>query len=282
MAKKSAASKGYRKTVKKKPFLTKKEIIALVVIVAAIIIGVVAFNLFYEDGYLRAGDVQPNDVVTFVSKEIDNRYLKVAESKEVDGFTRTNEYRDVNPTASFTYTPDEPTDNITTTITLGGSYREALELARSTMGALEPFASGSNFSATEIQNVTVQDHDACFFSYTMDYYDESVANNAAEAVEEETEADDGETEAAEEEAEATDEETEAAEEEVEAETPASNRFNQSISLYVTTNGDHTVCFHIARVGDDDSHYLPEDEILDYVLGYADQMFTVYDGSEEAA
>ena len=40
MAKKSAKSKGYRKTVKKKPFLTKKEILELVVIVAVIVVGV--------------------------------------------------------------------------------------------------------------------------------------------------------------------------------------------------------------------------------------------------
>ena len=282
MAKKSAASKGYRKTVKKKPFLTKKEIIALIVIVAAIIVVVVAFNLFYDDGYLRLSDVQPNDVVTTVSREINNRYLKVAESLEVDGFTRTNEYRDVNPASTFTYTPDEPTDNISN-ITLGGSYRDAVELSESSISSLNSLGANANFAATEIQNVTVQGHDACLYSYTMDYYEES-ADADSEDIEEEAEEEiaEEESDTADGEAEAADEEAEAADEEAETAEPASNRFSQAISLYISANQGQTVCFHINRIGDDDSYYLPEDELLDYALAYADQMFTVYDGTEDAA
>ena len=55
-AKTSARSKGYRKTVQKKPFLTKKEIIALVAIVVAIALAVILFNLLYDDGSLDVVD----------------------------------------------------------------------------------------------------------------------------------------------------------------------------------------------------------------------------------
>ena len=53
MAKKSAKSKGYRKTITKKPYLGKKDIIWLCVIVALLAVG--AFFLFrYDDGKLTS------------------------------------------------------------------------------------------------------------------------------------------------------------------------------------------------------------------------------------
>ena len=247
MAKKSAASKGYRKTVKKKPFLTKKEIIALVAIVVAIIVGVVLFNLFYEDGYLRVSDIQENDVVTVVSRQVNNRYLKVADANELEGFTRSNEYRDVNPASSFTYTPDEPTDDISS-ITLGGSFLNAAELADSSIASLQSFNASGSFAATERADATVQGHDASIVSYTLDYYQAPEGEEAADS----------------------------------EETPESNVFSQSISLYVAAGEGRTVCLHISRTGEDDSFYLADDEVADFILGYADQVFTVYDESEQAA
>ena len=57
MAKKtSAKSQGYRKTVQKKPYLTKKEIIITVSIIAALILAFVLFNIFYDDGSLKVKD----------------------------------------------------------------------------------------------------------------------------------------------------------------------------------------------------------------------------------
>ena len=101
MAKQSAKSKGYRKTVKKKPFLTKKEIIELVVIVAVIVVGIVLFNLFYDDGYLRASDVQPGDVVSYVSRDIGSRYVKVATANELPGFSYEQPDMSENAAPSF-------------------------------------------------------------------------------------------------------------------------------------------------------------------------------------
>ena len=55
MAKKSAKSKGFRRQTARKPYLSKKEIIALCVIAAALIVG--AILLFrYDDGALKVQD----------------------------------------------------------------------------------------------------------------------------------------------------------------------------------------------------------------------------------
>ena len=249
MAKKSAASKGYRKTIKKKPFLTKNELIALIAIVAVIIVGLVAFNLFYDDGYLEAKDVQPNDVVASVSSDVRNRYRKVADASEVDGYTRTSEYRDTNPASEFTYTPDEPADNINY-LTVGASFLEAGSLSNSSMGTLQSFNADNSFAISERTEATVQGHDAYIYSYTVDYY----------------QAPEGET----------------AEETEDEETPESNTFGQTINMYVHVDDNRTVCFRVYLTGEDDSFYLGDEDAVDCILGYADQFFTVYEGEDAAA
>ena len=267
MAKKSAASKGYRKTVKKKPFLTKKEIIELIVIVAVIALAVILFNLFYDDGYLRSSDVQPGDVVSYVSREVDNRYVKVAEANDLTGFTRTEPDMSTNGRVVYTYIPDEETDNIST-ISLSGSYLPASEQAANSEASMRQFGTDS-LEFTPQQETTIQGHDAYVYSYTFDYYSEELAAQEDEAGDfaegEEAPAED--TEAPAEDAEETAEGEEGAE-------PASNSYNQTVGCYVDV-GDYTICFHIYRTGSDDSFYLPEDEIMDYLLPYTDA-FTVYE------
>ena len=250
MAKKSAASKGYRRTIKKKPFLTKNEIIILIAIVAAIIAGVVLFNLFYGIGYLKAGDLQPNDVVCAVSSDMRDRYVKIAEANDLDGFTRSDPDRSQNSLGTFNYFPDEPTDNISY-ISLGGSYLNAAELADSSMNTLQSFNTNGSLVLSERRDVTVQGHEAYIFTYTTNYYDETKDETA---------------------------ETET----TEAETPESNVFNQDISLYVSVDTDRTVCVHAFFAGDDDSYYLTEDETESYILDLADKLFTVYEQNGAAA
>ena len=96
-AKTSARSKGYRKTVQKKPFLTKKEIIALVAIVVAIALAILLFNLLYDDGSLDVvdGAVQTenfeNSVIVQDHIGDETKYFKVAEVGELEGYTRERE-----------------------------------------------------------------------------------------------------------------------------------------------------------------------------------------------
>lgn len=269
MAKQSAKSKGYRKTVKKKPFLTKKEIIELIVIVAVIVLGVVLFNLFYDDGFIGESDLQPGDVVAFASREARSRFAKVGVANELDGFTRSDPDFSVNPTSPYVFTPDADTDHIDS-IHVNGSYVPASQLAESSATQMASLA--DSLEATPAQAIDVQGHDAYVYSYTMDYYQAPEEEAAEEEPAEEEEAPAEEEEApAEEEAAAEEEAT--AEEGSDEEQP-SNVFSQALCCYVDVDG-YTLCFDIYRNGEDDSFYLPEDQIADYLLKYTDA-FTVVD------
>ena len=301
MAKKSAASKGYRKNVKRKPFLTKKEIIELIVIIVVIVLAVVAFNIFYDDGTIEASEVQSGDIVSYGSSKIKTRYFKVGEANELEGFTRTDSTSDSSAIISYSYTPDEETDNISE-ITLSGSIVEASQLVDNILD----YEQSLGVEIADKVQTTIQGHDAYVIGYTYDYYsedlaaetetDETVEAGEAEAAEtaeaetaevEATEAPDVTEEAAVESTveptEATDEESteetteetaeETTEEGEESEEQPSNVFGQVISVYVHVDDSHTLAMHITRNGDDDSFYMPQEDYLDYAMKYVDA-FTV--------
>lgn len=121
MAKKSARSKGYRKTVTPKPYLSKKEIAILIAIIAAIILGIVLFNLLYDDGSLKVengvAQVQgENSLIVNVGSSNNPRYFKLGQTAPVEGYTLVSEPvgSDENVTHSV-YTPveDSPIGEIT-------------------------------------------------------------------------------------------------------------------------------------------------------------------------
>ena len=137
-AKTSARSKGYRKTVQKKPFLTKKEIIALVAIVAAIALAILLFNLLYDDGSLDVVDgvVQTenfdNSVIAQDHIGDETKYFKVAEVGELEGYTREREENSANANlATFVYTPEDETSPIDYIRISSGSYPPAELIERS-------------------------------------------------------------------------------------------------------------------------------------------------------
>ncbi len=137
-AKTSARSKGYRKTVQKKPFLTKKEIIALVAIIAAIALAILLFNLLYDDGSLDVVDgvVQTenfdNSVIAQDHIGDETKYFKVAEVGELEGYTREREENSANANlATFVYTPEDETSPIDYIRISSGSYPPAELIERS-------------------------------------------------------------------------------------------------------------------------------------------------------
>ena len=110
-AKTSARSKGYRKTVQKKPFLTKKEIIALVAIVAAIALAVILFNLLYDDGSLDVVDGVVQTATDVAGGE--TKYFKVGEVGEIAGYTRERVENSADANlATFDYYPEDETSPI--------------------------------------------------------------------------------------------------------------------------------------------------------------------------
>lgn len=247
MAKKSAKSKGYRKTIKKKPFLTKKEIIELIVILAVIVVGVVLFNLLYDDGFIKEDKIQSGEVVAYASSELRDRYKKVADIGEIEGFTLADRAEDESPISAYIFTPDAEVDNIDS-VSVNGSFVNYATLVDTTLGYMASLTEDSTVS--ELQPATIQGHDALVYSYSYSEYDETYGADA---------------EAAEETADAPVEE--AAEEAADAEEPADNKFTQVVSAYIAEDDTHTLCFHIYRKGGDDSFYLADEELVSFVEKY---------------
>ena len=264
MAKKSAMSKGYRKTVKKKPFLTKKEIIELVVILAVILLGVVLFNIFYDDGFIRDKDVQTGDVVSYASSNLRDRYLKIAEIRDLEGFTLADRGEDATAISAYTFNSNDNQDNIES-ISVNGSFISAQSLVDTTMSYMSGLTEDSNVTA--VQETTIQGHDALVFAYTYGEYDENYGVEATEEAPAEETAEAAEEEPAEETAEAAEEEPAEETADTAEEEPADNKFTQAISTYIAVDDSHSLCFHIYRRGGDESFYLAEDELVDFIQPY---------------
>ena len=283
MAKKSsAASKGYRKTVKKKPFLTKKEIIALIVIVAVIVLPVVLFNVLYNP-YISAKDVQSDDIITYATASTKDKYVRLGSVTDLDGYTRESTISTETPVGVNTYTPVDENSSMTN-FTVSGAVVSPASMIDYMYAFYKPYAD----SVGEIIETEVDGHTAYICSFTMsEYMDEDAAETEAPATEEaaETEALADETvEAAETEAPATEEaaETEApaTEETAETEAPAEddaaaeeeepepNTFYQNISLYISADDSHSIGVNAYHQGSDDSFYLSDDEIEAYMLNLA--------------
>ena len=272
MAKKSsAASKGYRKTVKKKPFLTKKEIIALIVIVAAIILAVVLFNVLYNP-YISAKDVQSDDIITYATASTKDKYVRLGSVTDLDGYTRESTISTETPVGVNTYTPVDENSSMTN-FTVSGAVVSPASMIDYMYAFYKPYAD----SVGEIIETEVDGHTAYICSFTMsEYLDEDAAETEAPATEEtaETEAPADETvEAAETEAPATEEtaETEAPAEDdaaAEEEEPEPNTFYQNISLYISADDSHSIGVNAYHQGSDDSFYLSDDEIEAYMLNLA--------------
>lgn len=245
MAKKSAKSKGYRKTIKKKPFLTKKEIIELIVVLAVLALAVILFNIFYDDGFVKT--VQDGEIATYASTELRDRYKKVGDIGTIEGYTLQERDASASPLAIYTFLPDDENSEVSS-VSVNGSFMNAADLVATTLTYMQ----SAEIEVTEILPTTIQGYDALVYAYNYSEYVPEEDAEAAEVVEE----------AAEEAAEAE-----------EAEEPAHNKFNQSVSTYIAVDDTHTLCLHIYRTGADESVYLAQEELLDYVAGF-ESAFTV--------
>lgn len=232
--KKSAMQKGYRKQVKAKPFLTKKDIITLIAIVAVVILAILLFNLLYDDGLMGAKQVQPNDLVAYGSTNVRDRYKKLAEIGEKDGFTRTSSATETMPVGAFEFTPDSEMGNLDS-FSVSGSFVPASTLTDTFVS----YANGSGIEIMEPVEITINGHDAYIFAYESEYY--STANDP-DAVEGET---------------------------VDSASMPDNTFEQYLSAYISADDTHTIALHAKLVGEDSSFYLPHEEVEDYLLQFAD-------------
>ena len=261
MAKKSAKSKGYRRQNAKKPYLSRRDIALLCLLIVAI--GVGAFFLFrYDDGALK---VQDGAVVT----DGDNwliangsnarggaRYYKLGEIGELDGYAReTRPLADANLTEYVFTSEDAPVDTVVVTT----SHAGAEAMAKYAAGT---FADIKNCEVGEVQSAELGGQAVSYFFYGIGEAepDEAEAEAApaeeaeAEVSEEASPAEEAEVEVSEEASPA--EEAEASEEASpaeDAEEAAEPQYQRALRGYI--DADHGCCVVLRCEGSGDA---PED------------------------
>ena len=303
-AKTSARSKGYRKTEQKKPFLTKKEIIALVVIVAVIALAILLFNLLYDDGSLEMVDgvAQTENLETslITSESIGDevKHFKVGEVGEIAGYTRERSENTVDANrASYIYRPedeDSPVDYLR--ISAGGDTPEQLATT-----ALWNYSANPTYFGTApngVQETEIDGRTVYYIISTNEYVPqttEETADTDAEAADAEDAAEATEETAAEataqpdaepatEDASATEAATDAeaetdAEAATEAETAGPYACEQLLTAYTASdmNDNYAIAFGVVVSGETEtavtaeelaayteSLYLSEEELLDHL------------------
>lgn len=175
MAKKSAASKGYRKVKKAKPFLTKKEIIALAVIVVVVIIAAIVINQLPNIGTISARKIQSGDIISIASSEVRNRYKKVGTINEMEGFTLEASTSPESPTGGYRFIPDDENSPIDY-FRVGGAVWDAQRMIISNMASI---TSDPNSDHTTEPIETTLNGNRCFISSAR-YIDNSPEPNGEE------------------------------------------------------------------------------------------------------
>ena len=252
MAKKTAKSKGYRKAVQKKPYLSKKDIIILCVLIAVVAVG--AILLFtYDDGALKVEKgriVDPGENWLIVNGNLKggHRYFKLGEAGDIPGFVRESQpfMADEN-LIQFNYKP-ESEDSAVSAITLSASPYDPARLAE---GNSKMVASVKDSAVSDVATDRFGDVECTYYTYTHEYYSEAPEAEAAEEAEGEAES-----------TEAQPEETPAEESAEASEDPAPNHFEQALNAYVPTAHDGSIIITISASADSAEAYLTEDQLKD--------------------
>ena len=168
MAKKSAKSKGFRKQTGKKPYLSKRDIILLCVLVAAL--AVASILLFrYDDGALKVQDgkvVVDGDnwlIVNGSNTRGGTRYFKLGEIGALEGYDRAKEaaLSDENlPDYVFTAQAEDAPIQKVTISTSHASAEAMAKYAASMLSTVETAEVG------EVQSAAIGDTTAHYFLYT--------------------------------------------------------------------------------------------------------------------
>ena len=247
MSKKSAKSKGFRKQTTKKPYLSKRDIILLCVLVLAIGIG--AFFLFrFDDGALKVKDgavvaETENDLIVNGSAVRGRaRYYKLGEIGEVEGLDREKQSTLTDPNVpQFVFTtPDGADAGIRVNVVC--SHSKAHLLADGSQAMIANVTGVTDISA--LKTVELGGRSAEYYAYT---------SNAAEAEETATEETTAEETAAED---AASEAADAAD----AEETDTAQFERSAVAYLDASHDSCVVLR-AEARADTAEALPAEETL---------------------
>lgn len=188
MAKKtSAKSKGYRKTVEKKPYLTKKEITITACIAAALILIVVLFNIFYDDGSLKVKDgvvqTSENSLILNTGSAKYPTYYKIGQLADIEGYTL---HSNVNGTdenvLEYVYYPDGESD-----IDLISVNTYAYDASVFSSVAEQTYANDSTMTSTALQTIEDDGHSVSYLTFSV-LEQEPAEETTEEAAEETTQA----------------------------------------------------------------------------------------------
>ena len=283
MAKKSAKSKGYRKQAAKKPYLSRREIIALCAVVVAVAIG--AFFLFrYDDGALKVqnGEVVLGGenwlVVNGSNTRGGARYYKLGEVGELDGYNRTAQTlaTDAN-IPEYLFSPAGEGNQVGS-ITVTTSHNAPDALARYARTALES-VEGTDMGALE--TVALEDGEATYYIYSAEREQGDVTN--AFHAESEAAGENAEPDAADENAEsdgqsltkggnASAEKDGNTSPEKGAEAPSvaepleANRFTKSLAGYFKASHDSCIVVHVNTNADSAEDCLSDEALVDILKG----------------
>ncbi len=278
MAKKSAKSKGFRKQNGKKPYLSKRDIALLCVLVAAVVVGAI-FLFRYDDGALKVQDgkvVAEGDnwlIVNGSNTRGGRRYYKLGEVGELEGYTREAQpsLTDANVTEHVFTAQDEAAAVDTVTISASHATAQALSAyAADTMRALQG-AEVTDVRQEEVGGKTVRIFGYAVAPVEADAAEDEVAAEPAEETDEEaaepaeeTDEEAAETEEAAEPAEEVAETEEAATEEAAEASPA---YSRAICAYFDVDHDSSVMVRL-QGGGDSADACPTDEQLTAALAEA--------------
>ena len=248
MSKKTAKSKGYRYYKKEKPFLTRKEIYALIAICAVVVIGFIAF-LCYDDGALKVKDgaiegIETNWIVTNKGTSSSPRYFKLAEAGEVEGYTIQPylSYTDYNLHDVYYYPADEanPIEYVSISTT-GIKDSSIAELGKTVTDALKTMEGYTITS--ELTEAKAGDIPYTYYAFTSEIYVAPEEESAEVGAETETDA-----------------AAETAQE--------SNTFGQSLNAYVETAHDSCLLVHVINETASADEFLSDSElqaVLDQII-----------------
>ena len=179
MAKSSAKSKGYRKTIEKKPYLSKRDIVVLCV--ALVAVAIAAFFLFrYDDGALKVkeGKVMTGGdnwlIVNGSNARGGTRYYKLGEVGEIDGYNRTADSIGTDENIpEYVYSPAAEGNPIGS-ITVTTSHNGAAALAKYARTALESIEGNT---MGELQSAELGGRAVSYYIYTTEREEADVPNS---------------------------------------------------------------------------------------------------------
>lgn len=183
MAKKSAKSKGYRKTAVKKPYLTKKEITIAAVIAAVLVIGFILLNVLsgsndslkVKNGVVQVEGV--NNLIVNTGTGYNPSYEKLGQLAEIDGYTMSSEpvSSDAN-VQKYIYTPNAASDIDSITVR---TY--SLDAATHAGSAAETYTTSAQFRSEGLKSTEDDGHAVNYLTFRVNPTNETQPDDVLSA-----------------------------------------------------------------------------------------------------